>query len=133
MLYGMSTKSAKTFLTTKPQTVKTSTIISTSTSPLAQSTVPITKPFWLPWESWVCNRQSDSCFQRRFRNCSTGNDNDCIQSQGGEAYSIGLCMETTCPGCSYFCAVVFVVIVCFFLYFCFLLLFFFVLFFYCFL
>ncbi|XP_060579826.1 uncharacterized protein LOC132736655 isoform X2 [Ruditapes philippinarum] len=97
VLYGISTKSAKTFLTTKPQTFKTSTIISTSTSPLAQSTVPITKPVWLPWESWVCNRQSDSCFQRRFRNCSTGNDNDCIQSQGGEAYSIGLCMETTCP------------------------------------
>ena len=74
--------------------------MSSMTSPLTtQTTTP--RPYWLPWESWVCEKQGTSCYQRRLRNCSTGTDNDCIQSLGGIQYNVGLCTETTCPGYCY--------------------------------
>jgi hypothetical protein len=63
-------------------------------------TTPTTsqQPYWLPWGSWICENQSGACFQKRKRNCSTGIDYDCEQSQGGKQYNVGLCTETSCPG-----------------------------------
>jgi hypothetical protein len=63
-------------------------------------TTPTTsqQPYWLPWGSWICENQSGACFQKRKRNCSTGIDYDCEQSQGGKQYNVGLCTVKSCPG-----------------------------------
>lgn len=53
--------------------------------------------YWLPWNEWQCDSQRHSCFQRRFRNCSTFVDSDCKDQLGGVRYNIEVCTPAICP------------------------------------
>jgi hypothetical protein len=89
---------------TIPTQTGTITTTDTQSTPLMTSSLPPStsttsqQTYWLPWGSWLCQLQQGACFQRRERNCSTGSDNDCIQSQGGKQYNVGLCTQISCPG-----------------------------------
>ncbi|XP_053387820.1 uncharacterized protein LOC123542395 isoform X1 [Mercenaria mercenaria] len=67
----------------------------TMTSTITTSSTP--SPYWMQWGVWECKEQSGSCFQKRERNCSTGLEQDCKNSQGGIGYNVGLCTEVSCP------------------------------------
>lgn len=89
-----STMLPTTQLSTEPSTTTSTTPTTTSTT--TPSTMSV--PYWLSWGEWKCEIQLSACFQRRFRNCSTGTDKDCIDVIGGVRYSIDICTSTSCPG-----------------------------------
>lgn len=74
------------------------TALPAKTTLSAKTTTAAPGPYWLPWGSWQCTFNNGVCFSARFRNCSTGSDDDCVNTVGGNEFSIEACTSKTCLG-----------------------------------
>ncbi|XP_053387834.1 uncharacterized protein LOC123542394 [Mercenaria mercenaria] len=97
MTSPMMTSRMTSPMTSAATTSTPSTTTPPSTTPTTTTPTTTPSPYWLPWGAWECKEQSGSCFQKRLRNCSTGLEQDCKNSQGGIGYNVGLCTEVSCP------------------------------------